>query len=303
MSDGPKRRPDLIGAMRRGRAPRRGAGMAAPPSGMIAPEEALEQANRRLDRDQSLSAREWAASTARALRGVAAESDDPALAARVGALEARLEALDEADIGPVRAELAREGFSRDRLAAALARVVAHEQDALARRLFAVDRVPERQTARPAQMVHYVATSLEVVRAIVAHVSPEDVFFDVGSGLGYVTMLVACLSGARAVGIEYEPAYHARAVAVAADLGLTRVEHHQGDARAFDYGEGTVFYFYDPFRGEVFDAVAARLRETTRGRPIRVISRGQSNAAFEALDWLEVIARGPHELLVLKARSD
>ena len=139
-----------------------------------------------------------------------------------------------------------------------------------------------------------------IEAVAARLEPDQVFYDVGSGLGFVTMLVSCLTGVRAVGIEYEPAYHAHAVSRAERLGLERVEYRRGDASEADFEEGDVFFFFDPFRGAIFDAVAAKIQQVALQKTIRIVSRGSSSVAFEALSWLEVESRGPHELLTLRS---
>jgi SAM-dependent methyltransferase len=166
----------------------------------------------------------------------------------------------------------------------------------------VQRVPERETERPAGMVHYLPSSVRTTLALARLLAPDDVFFDVGSGLGLVTLLVAWVSGARAVGLEYEPTYHRMAVERATQLGIPRVRFELGDARAADLSEGTVFYVYDTFRGAILDDMIARLEAEAARRPIRVISRGHSTPTFDATAWLERTGGGAEGFVVYRARG-
>ena len=54
-------------------------------------------------------------------------------------------------------------------------------------------------------------------------NPDDVLFDLGAGLGKVTLSTAWLSEARAKGVEMEPAYAREAEARARELRFERAE--------------------------------------------------------------------------------
>jgi SAM-dependent methyltransferase len=119
----------------------------------------------------------------------------------------------------------------------------------------------------------------------ASVTSDDVFFDVGCGPGQVAMLAKVLTGATAVGIEYEPAYCDFARRRVIDLNLNDVSFRNEDARAADYGDGTVFFLYTPVRGAMLDAVLERIRTQTLGREIRVLTYGPCTETVAALPWL------------------
>lgn len=70
---------------------------------------------------------------------------------------------------------------------------------------------------------------------------DDVFFDLGSGLRQVAILVHLLTGMAAKGIEFEPAFCNYARVFAAALNLTGVTFINIDARDADYSTGTVFF--------------------------------------------------------------
>jgi SAM-dependent methyltransferase len=148
-------------------------------------------------------------------------------------------------------------------------------------------VPEpRRTLEPG-MVQYQPTPIRVVLALLdhAHVDKDDVFFDIGSGLGQVPILVHLLTGATAVGVEFEPAYCGYARQRALDLNLDRVIFRNEDARAADYHDGTVFFLYTPATGEMLQELLERIRRHTSARQIRVLTYGPCTEAVAALRWL------------------
>jgi hypothetical protein len=74
-------------------------------------------------------------------------------------------------------------------------------------------------------------------------SEDDVFIDLGSGLGHMPLLVSLLTRARSLGIEVQAAYVASARECARSLRLRRVRFISQDAREADLSSGTVFYLY------------------------------------------------------------
>lgn len=78
----------------------------------------------------------------------------------------------------------------------------------------------------------------------AEVGPADVVYDLGSGDGRVVISAAAGFGARAVGIELDPALVAQSVASAARAGVAdRVRFLRQDLFAADLGEATVVTLY------------------------------------------------------------
>jgi hypothetical protein len=115
-------------------------------------------------------------------------------------------------------------------------------------LLLVNPAPIETKDREPEMVYYQQTPARIILELVekAHLTGEDVFYDLGSGLGQAPILVNLLSGATAKGIEFEPAYCDYARACAAALNLSRVEFVNVDARKADCSDGTVFFMYTPF---------------------------------------------------------
>nr|WP_230688022.1 class I SAM-dependent methyltransferase [Hymenobacter ruricola] len=119
----------------------------------------------------------------------------------------------------------------------------------------------------------------------AKISAHDTFYDLGSGLGQVPLLVRLLSGATTAGVEIEPAYCRYAQACADALRLTRVRFLNADARAVDYADGTVFFLFTPFTGQILARVLGRLRQVGQHQPLRIFSYGPGTQALAQEPWL------------------
>lgn len=95
---------------------------------------------------------------------------------------------------------------------------------------------------PGRDVRYEPTPMPVVHTMLqmAAVGPQDVVFDLGSGDGRIPITAAKEYGARAVGIEIDPALVARSQAAAQEAGVAdRVEFRLGDMYAADLRQATV----------------------------------------------------------------
>jgi len=112
--------------------------------------------------------------------------------------------------------------------------------------------------------------------------PDDVFVDLGAGLGKAVMLANLLTGVPARGIEIQSALAEHARTRAAELGLSNVRFEVGDAREADIGDGTIFFLYLPFTGVVLARVLERLREVAQRRAIVVCALGLE---LRNCDWL------------------
>ena len=138
------------------------------------------------------------------------------------------------------------------------------------------------------MVRYEPTPASVILELTERIffTENDVFYDLGSGLGKVTMLVHLLTGVRCVGVEYQPDFCAYANQQAHSLDLNNVTYLNADARHVGYTEATVFFFFNPFGGTIFDNVLEQLRVEAQKHEIRISSYGSSSQPLSELPWLE-----------------
>jgi precorrin-6B methylase 2 len=155
-------------------------------------------------------------------------------------------------------------------------------------LFPGDAMPEQLKEPEPEMVFYQKTPARIIFEMVekSHLTQDDVFFDLGSGLGHVAMLVNLLAGVKAIGIEFEPAFCNYANDCAANLKLSNIQFINVDAREADYSSGTIFFMYTPFNGKIMQDVLKALRKESLSRRIKIITYGACTAEVASQNWLE-----------------
>jgi SAM-dependent methyltransferase len=163
-------------------------------------------------------------------------------------------------------------------------------DVFINRLFFFGAIPQPTKDLGPEMVYYQKTPARIVFDMVesAYFTREDVFIDIGSGMGQVAFLVHLLTGIAAKGIEFEPAFCDYARYCAAELHLSRVTFINADARQADYSDGTTFFMYTPFRGTILREVLSILRKESLRRSIKIITYGPCTAEVAGQDWLKML---------------
>ena len=143
--------------------------------------------------------------------------------------------------------------------------------------------------RDREMVHLEATPARAILDMVDHaaIAASDVFFDLGSGMGQVAVLVHLVTGAASFGIEVEPEYCRVAAEGAARLGLEQVRFLNADAREAYLTRGTVLFMFTPFFGGLLRAVLDRLAVVARDHPIRVCTYGDITLDVAHEPWLRI----------------
>jgi hypothetical protein len=167
-------------------------------------------------------------------------------------------------------------------------------------LLLTDPIPVETKDREPEMVFYQQTPARIILELIqqANLTDQDVFYDLGSGLGQVPILVNLISGASARGVEFEPAYCDYARACAAELNLSRVEFMNVDARAADYSEGTVFFMYTPFEGRLLQEVLEKLHREAHRRKIRLFTYGPCTPIVAQQHWLMCVDQHGDQLYKL-----
>jgi hypothetical protein len=156
----------------------------------------------------------------------------------------------------------------------------------------LDGMPAETKPLLPEMIGYYPTPAHVILALIEHarLSANDVFYDLGAGLGRVVLLVGLLTAARARGIEFEPAYCAYAQQCTHSLRLSRVTFYNVDARTADYTDGTVFFLYTPFTGRLLQEVLAKLQHEAHSRPIMLATYGACTRDVMQQHWLQLTAQ-------------
>jgi hypothetical protein len=129
-------------------------------------------------------------------------------------------------------------------------------------------------------------------------SREDVFVDLGSGLGHVPLLVCILAKIRSIGVEVQPDHAASAQETAQCLNLSRVQFVAEDARKADLSDGTVFYMFTPFTGSILTDVVDRLHRQSKTRQIRICTLGPCTRILQGQTWLTVNQRSDTERIAI-----
>ena len=171
-------------------------------------------------------------------------------------------------------------------------------DMLVNGLLEIALTPGAPEARDGEMVFYQPTPARIILHLIDALRPtaEDIFYDLGSGLGHVPILVHLLTGITTRGVELEDAYFRYANACLDKLGLTAVKFVHADARAVDYADGTLFYLYTPFQGEMLRQVLRKLEAQAERRSIKICTYGPCTLEVGRQSWLQSIFQaGQHEV--------
>jgi SAM-dependent methyltransferase len=143
--------------------------------------------------------------------------------------------------------------------------------------------PPDDSDLPRGSVPYLPCGVDEIVAMVRGLPlrSTDEFVDLGSGIGRVVILVHLLSGARARGIEIQEHLVRMARARSRELSLAEVSFVHDDARDAEL-DGSVFFLYAPFNGQMLIAVLRRLEEVARRRRIVVCT---VDLELRGLAWL------------------
>lgn len=133
------------------------------------------------------------------------------------------------------------------------------------------------------------------------VSAEDVFVDLGSGMGRVVLRAAEYPFKRVVGVEMSPDLHAVAVENLERwqdrLRCGEVDLVCADVLEFEFpDDATVVFLYNPFQGEVFDRAMQRVFDSFDRAPrhLRVLYRNPvEHQRLMASGRVRVVAEWKH----------
>jgi hypothetical protein len=144
-------------------------------------------------------------------------------------------------------------------------------------------IPHDMPYLPRGAVPYLPCAIDDVIAMVTEVPlrEDDELVDLGSGLGRVAIVAHLLSGARARGVEIQGHLYRGAQAVARDLRLPGVSFVRANAAEVAL-DGSVFFLYAPFNGELMTRVLESIHEVAERRRVVVCSVG---VEFPEEGWL------------------
>lgn len=204
------------------------------------------------------------------------------------------------DARAARAEVSSGGLRGAALLERLRSVPFSDRDAWVDELLAIeDASPADVPDLPRGSVPYLPCGVDEIVAMVEEVPvrADDQLVDLGAGLGRAVLLGHLLSGARAVGVEIQEPLVRSARARCAELALDDISFVHADAADIEL-DGSVFFLYAPFNGEMLARVVRRLEDVARRRPIAVCAVGLE---LHDLPWLEARAISCVSLAVYDAR--
>lgn len=166
------------------------------------------------------------------------------------------------------------------------------------------RLPKRSS----EYHHLEATPAKVVLDLMDQmkITKNDVFYDFGSGLGHVVILVHMLAGAKCIGIEIESSYCELANQNISSLNLNGVTIQNADVLEVDYDKGNIFFFYSPFSGKLLNDVMNKLQLLAIHKQIFVCTFGPITMDIAKVNWLtprheQMIA--PFRLAIFNSQLD
>ena len=237
---------------------------------------------------------------------------DPRLHWRAKALRSRLEAVNTELYQSVRSDIVR-GSQPPALLQLLEDSASHNEprsplpglgfdwrDELVSGVLQLREPNQPPLLRSPEMVLYQPTPVRHILHLIAAaaLAKDDLFVDLGSGLGHVPLLVSMATGAQCLGIEVQAAYIASARECAQSLHLSRVRFVQQDAREADLSNGSVFYLYSPFSGSILTDLLSALRTESTRRSIKICSLGPCTRTVANETWLKASARPDTECLTV-----
>jgi len=141
--------------------------------------------------------------------------------------------------------------------------------------------------------------------------PEDVFYDIGCGMGRILCAAARRPLRQCVGVELlEPLCHiARQNAASLRGRKAPIQIVCGDATSVDLSDGTIYFMFNPFGPETLRDTLENIRGSLSRKPrgIRIVYyNSQYQSVFEALEWLmkvqEFDSFGGHRVTFWENRS-
>jgi hypothetical protein len=164
-----------------------------------------------------------------------------------------------------------------------------------------DYYPQEDASQNRDMTCYVPTPflyLEELRDSL-RMTPEDVFVDIGAGKGRVICFMAGLKLKKVVGVELDPVLRdaARKNIERLKVRNSPIELAAVDAADYDVSEGTVFFFFYPFKHTTFNRVLQNIKKSlgTHPRSVRLVYRSCSYRERWILgmqkDWLQKAQEG------------
>ena len=165
-----------------------------------------------------------------------------------------------------------------------------DRDAWVDVVLGLDELPDDGPELPSGCVPYLPCAVDVLLRIAARipVRPDDLFVDIGSGVGRAAVVMHLLTAMVVRGIEVQSGHVRAARNLVAGLGLSKVTFVQGDAVDLveEWASATVFFLYCPFSGERLARFLQKVEMSIRDRDVYICA---VDLPLPACSWLERLA--------------
>lgn len=170
-------------------------------------------------------------------------------------------------------------------------------------VFGLDELPEDGPELPLGCVPYLPCAVDTLLRLtdVLPIRSEDVFVDIGAGMGRAAVLMHLLTGARAIGVEVQSAFVQSARGLAERLGLFDVQFIPGEALQIveQIPAASVFFLYCPFSGERLMRFLERIEKHARTRRIAICT---VDLPLPEVSWLERVATDGGDLALYRSQQ-
>jgi hypothetical protein len=171
-------------------------------------------------------------------------------------------------------------------------------DIFINRLLSTNTLPEAKKEPEPEMVFYQKTPARIIFELCKKINRDDVFFDIGCGVGQVVILVNLISNAKAIGIEFEPAYCNYAKEITSRFELVNALFINDNAKNIDYSEGSVFFLYTPFYGTMLREVLSLLQKHSVDKTVKIFTYGPCSIKIAEQNWLKCLNGKPDNAYTL-----
>jgi len=140
---------------------------------------------------------------------------------------------------------------------------------------------------PARSNYYMPTSyLDLLKIFKrARLGNNDVFVDLGSGLGRAVFLASHLGVRNSIGLELVPSLHEGAEANRRRGDWPNVEFHLGDARDTIFPDVTLLWMFNPFGPIIMEEMLGKLGEQRTGQLRLIYFNPVHDDVLERAGWL------------------
>jgi SAM-dependent methyltransferase len=147
---------------------------------------------------------------------------------------------------------------------------------------------------PARSNYYMPTSyadlLKVFRR--TNLGSDDVFVDLGSGMGRAVFLASYLGVRKSIGLELVPSLHEAAEANQRRGDWSNVQFYLGDARDTIFPDVTLLWMFNPFGPAIMEEMLAKLREKRTGGLRMIYLNPLHDDVLERAGWLTKVETIP-----------